>query len=73
MIFSHVLIIFSDFNDYYDVYNDFDSGWTWIGKKRDISDQEWLVWRTLVNRLIPYTFIHHFISQIIKVNSNNTV
>ncbi|XP_071579104.1 protein-cysteine N-palmitoyltransferase HHAT isoform X2 [Temnothorax nylanderi] len=55
------------FNDYYDAYGDFDSGWIWVGKKRDISDQEWLVWLTLVNRLIPYIFIHHFISQIIKI------
>ncbi|XP_071579106.1 protein-cysteine N-palmitoyltransferase HHAT isoform X4 [Temnothorax nylanderi] len=61
------------FNDYYDAYGDFDSGWIWVGKKRDISDQEWLVWLTLVNRLIPYIFIHHFISQIIKVNSNNMI
>lgn len=60
------------FDDYYDVYGDFESGWAWIGKKRDSSDQEWLVWLTLVNRLIPYTFIHHFVSQIIKVNSNST-
>ncbi|KYQ57855.1 Protein-cysteine N-palmitoyltransferase Rasp, partial [Trachymyrmex zeteki] len=56
------------FNDYYDIYGDFDSGWSWIGKKRDTSDQEWLVWLTLVNRLIPCVFIHHFVSQIIKVN-----
>ncbi|XP_070521933.1 protein-cysteine N-palmitoyltransferase Rasp isoform X2 [Cardiocondyla obscurior] len=31
------------FNDYNDAYGDFDSGWTWVGKKRDISDQEWLI------------------------------
>ncbi|XP_071637789.1 protein-cysteine N-palmitoyltransferase Rasp isoform X4 [Temnothorax longispinosus] len=62
-----------DFDDYYDAYGDFDSGWIWVGKKRDISDQEWLVWLTLVNRLIPYIFIHHFISQIIKVHSNNMI
>ncbi|KAG5346490.1 HHAT palmitoyltransferase, partial [Acromyrmex charruanus] len=62
------------FSDYNDIYSDFDSGWSWIGKKRDTSDQEWLVWLTLVNRLIPCVFIHHFVSQIIKVNhrQNNT-
>ncbi|KAL0110442.1 hypothetical protein PUN28_013809 [Cardiocondyla obscurior] len=60
------------FNDYNDAYGDFDSGWTWVGKKRDISDQEWLVWLTLKDKLIPYVFIHHFISQIIKINSNNS-
>ncbi|XP_071637799.1 protein-cysteine N-palmitoyltransferase Rasp isoform X14 [Temnothorax longispinosus] len=31
------------FDDYYDAYGDFDSGWIWVGKKRDISDQEWLI------------------------------
>ncbi|XP_011056631.1 PREDICTED: protein-cysteine N-palmitoyltransferase Rasp isoform X3 [Acromyrmex echinatior] len=36
------------FSDYNDIYSDFDSGWSWIGKKRDTSDQEWLVWLTLV-------------------------
>ncbi|XP_011688364.1 PREDICTED: protein-cysteine N-palmitoyltransferase Rasp isoform X4 [Wasmannia auropunctata] len=61
------------FNDYYDAYGDFDSGWFWVRKKRDTSDQEWLVWLTLVNKLIPYVFIHHFISQIIKVNSNSMI
>jgi len=65
--------LFSDFSDYNDIYSDFDSGWSWIGKKRDTSDQEWLVWLTLVNRLIPCVFIHHFVSQIIKVNSNSMV
>ncbi|XP_011880609.1 PREDICTED: protein-cysteine N-palmitoyltransferase Rasp isoform X2 [Vollenhovia emeryi] len=61
------------FNEYYDAYGDFASGWTWVGKKRDIADKEWLVWLTLVNKLIPYVFIHHFVSQIVKVNSNNMI
>jgi len=65
--------VFSDFNDYYDAYGDFDSGWTWVGRKRDISDQEWLVWLTLVNKLIPCVFIYNFVSQIIKVNNNSMV
>jgi len=63
-------LVLSDFDDYYDAYNDFDRGWSWIGRKRDISDQEWRVWLALINKLIPCIFIHHFFSQIIKVNSN---
>lgn len=59
----------SYFDNYYDAYDDFNSGWTWIGKKRDISDQEWRVWLTLVNRLMPCVFIHHFISQIVKTKN----
>ncbi|XP_036149244.1 protein-cysteine N-palmitoyltransferase HHAT isoform X2 [Monomorium pharaonis] len=59
------------FSDYYDAYGDFKSGWVWIGKKQDVSDQEWLVWLTFVNRLVPWAFIQHFFSQFIKVNSNS--
>ncbi|KAL6437124.1 hypothetical protein ACFW04_005012 [Cataglyphis niger] len=61
------------FDNYYDAYNDFDRGWAWIGKKRDISDQEWRAWLALVNKLISCIFIHHFFSQIIKVNCNNMI
>ncbi|XP_020294916.1 protein-cysteine N-palmitoyltransferase HHAT isoform X2 [Pseudomyrmex gracilis] len=60
------------FDDYYDEYGDFDSGWTWIGRKRDISDLEWRVWLALVWRLIPCVLVHNFVSQYIKVNSSKT-
>lgn len=61
------------FDDYYDAYNDFDVGWSWIGNKRDVSDQEWRVWLALVNKLIPCIFIHHLVSQIIKVFHDNVI
>ncbi|XP_014478468.1 PREDICTED: protein-cysteine N-palmitoyltransferase Rasp [Dinoponera quadriceps] len=61
------------FDNYYDTYGDFDSGWTWIKRKRDISDQEWRIWLTLLSRLVPCTFIHHFVSQITKINNNNNM
>lgn len=63
----------SDFDNYYDAYDDFNSGWTWIGRKKDNSDQEWRMWLTFVNRLVPCVFIHHFFSQIIRAISNNIV
>ncbi|XP_067205937.1 protein-cysteine N-palmitoyltransferase HHAT isoform X2 [Linepithema humile] len=63
----------SYFDNYYDKYSDFNPGWTWIGKKQDIADHEWRVWLALVNKLVPCVLIHHFISQIIKVTSNNII
>lgn len=65
--------MFVDFDYYYDAYADFDSGWRWIGRRRDISDHEWRIWLPLIGILVPYTFIHHLVSQIIKVNCNSTV
>ncbi|XP_032672280.1 protein-cysteine N-palmitoyltransferase HHAT isoform X3 [Odontomachus brunneus] len=61
------------FDNYYDAYGDFDSGWTWISRKKDISDQEWRIWLMLLSRLVPCTFIHHFVSRIIKINNNNNM
>ncbi|KAI4494412.1 hypothetical protein M0802_008904 [Mischocyttarus mexicanus] len=54
------------FVDYYDVYSDFVPGWSWIGKKQDVSDQEWRIWIPLMITLIPWIFVHHLVSQIIK-------
>lgn len=71
-LFSFFFFFISDFDDYYDEYGDFDSGWTWVGRKRDISDLEWRVWLALVWRLIPCVFVHNFVSQYIKVNSSKT-
>ncbi|XP_076247087.1 protein-cysteine N-palmitoyltransferase Rasp [Calliopsis andreniformis] len=65
-----VSLISPYFNDYHDLYNDFAPGWTWIGKKQDISDQEWRIWIPLIFKLIPWIFCHHFVSQIIKTRSN---
>ncbi|XP_071579109.1 protein-cysteine N-palmitoyltransferase Rasp isoform X6 [Temnothorax nylanderi] len=48
------------FNDYYDAYGDFDSGWIWVGKKRDISDQEWLIlcyWYILSSIIFLYHYL----------------
>ncbi|XP_071579108.1 protein-cysteine N-palmitoyltransferase HHAT isoform X5 [Temnothorax nylanderi] len=56
------------FNDYYDAYGDFDSGWIWVGKKRDISDQEWLVWLTLIlcywYILSSIIFLYHYLGTL---------
>jgi len=73
LFICNMYFIFSDFDNYHDAYNDFDSGWIWIKRKRDISDQEWRIWLALVNKLIPCTIVHHLISQIIKINNNTMV
>ncbi|XP_047349110.1 protein-cysteine N-palmitoyltransferase HHAT isoform X1 [Vespa velutina] len=54
------------FVDYYDLYFDFVPGWSWIGKKQDVSDQEWRTWIPLMITLMPWIFIHHLVSQIVK-------
>ncbi|XP_015431321.1 PREDICTED: protein-cysteine N-palmitoyltransferase HHAT [Dufourea novaeangliae] len=58
------------FNDYHDLYDDFSSGWIWIGRKQDISDQEWKIWIPLIINFIPWIFLNHFISHIIKLLLN---
>ncbi|KZC09562.1 Protein-cysteine N-palmitoyltransferase Rasp [Dufourea novaeangliae] len=61
------------FNDYHDLYDDFSSGWIWIGRKQDISDQEWKIWIPLIINFIPWIFLNHFISHIIKLLLNPMV
>ncbi|XP_014606278.1 PREDICTED: protein-cysteine N-palmitoyltransferase HHAT isoform X1 [Polistes canadensis] len=62
----NVYLTNTHFKDYYDVYSDFVPGWLWIGRKQDVSDQEWRVWIPLMITLIPWIFLHHVVSQIIK-------
>ncbi|KAK2587477.1 hypothetical protein KPH14_003181 [Odynerus spinipes] len=62
----HVYLTNIYFVDYYDLYLDFAPGWSWIGRKQDVSDQEWKTWIPLLIALIPWIFIHHFVSQVIK-------
>nr|XP_034190018.1 protein-cysteine N-palmitoyltransferase Rasp isoform X1 [Osmia lignaria] len=68
-----VSLISTYFDNYNDVYGDFAPGWSWIGKKQDISDQEWKIWIPLMIKLIPWIFIHHLVSLIIKTVSNITL
>ncbi|XP_076281734.1 protein-cysteine N-palmitoyltransferase Rasp isoform X2 [Lasioglossum baleicum] len=58
------------FNDYHDVYNDFSQGWIWLGRKQDVSDQEWKTWIPLITRLMPWLFLHHSVSHVIKALPN---
>ncbi|XP_078040140.1 protein-cysteine N-palmitoyltransferase Rasp isoform X1 [Augochlora pura] len=58
------------FNDYHDIYNDFSQGWIWLGRKQDVSDQEWNTWMPLIVRLMPWIFLHHSVSYIIKALQN---
>ncbi|XP_011056628.1 PREDICTED: protein-cysteine N-palmitoyltransferase Rasp isoform X1 [Acromyrmex echinatior] len=55
------------FSDYNDIYSDFDSGWSWIGKKRDTSDQEWLVWLTLINQPHQYWNCEKFLTFMLNL------
>ncbi|CAL7943269.1 unnamed protein product [Xylocopa violacea] len=66
-----VSLISNYFNNYNDIYGDFAPGWSWIGRKQDISDQEWRIWIPLMIKLIPYLVLHHFISRIIKIIANS--
>ncbi|XP_076398266.1 protein-cysteine N-palmitoyltransferase Rasp isoform X3 [Megachile rotundata] len=66
----NVFLTSTYFDGYNDVYNDFAPGWTWIGKKQDVSDQEWKMWIPLMIKLIPWIFIHHFVSFLVKILSN---
>ncbi|KAG6803653.1 protein-cysteine N-palmitoyltransferase Rasp isoform X1 [Apis mellifera caucasica] len=65
-----VFLINTYFINYNDLYGDFAPGWIWIGRKQDISDQEWRIWIPLIIKLIPWLFLHHFVSQIVKITSN---
>lgn len=67
--YTYDCCLFQDFDSYQDIYDDFDSGWVWIGRKQDVSDQEWRMWLKLLIYLVPCTFVHHLISQIIKTHS----
>ncbi|XP_017876478.1 protein-cysteine N-palmitoyltransferase HHAT isoform X4 [Ceratina calcarata] len=69
----NVYLINPYFNYYDDLYGDFAPGWSWIGRKRDISDQEWRMWIPLLIKLAPWIFLHHFISQTIKILINSMV
>ncbi|XP_031843879.1 protein-cysteine N-palmitoyltransferase Rasp isoform X2 [Nomia melanderi] len=65
-----VSLLSTYFNDYHDVYDDFSQGWIWLGRKQDVSDQEWKIWIPLIIKLIPWIFLHHSISYIIKTLPN---
>lgn len=69
----NVYLINPYFNYRYDLYGDFAPGWSWIGRKRDISDLEWRMWIPLLMKLVPWVFLHHFISQIVKTVIKSTV
>ncbi|CAD1477919.1 unnamed protein product, partial [Heterotrigona itama] len=58
------------FINYDDLYGDFAPGWTWIGRKQDVSDEEWRMWIPLIIKLIPWLFLHHIINHFIKISSN---
>ncbi|XP_050600802.1 protein-cysteine N-palmitoyltransferase HHAT isoform X1 [Bombus affinis] len=66
-----VFLINSYFTNYDDLYGDFAPGWTWIGREQDVSDEEWRIWIPLMIKLIPWLFLHHFISHFIKIISNS--
>ena len=68
-----VFLINSYFTNYDDLYGDFAPGWTWIGREQDVSDEEWRIWIPLMIKLIPWLFLHHFISHFIKIISNSMV
>ncbi|XP_043257787.1 protein-cysteine N-palmitoyltransferase HHAT [Colletes gigas] len=68
-----VFLVGTYFNDYHDLYNDFAPGWIWIGRKRDVSDQEWKIWIPLIIKLVPWIFCHHLVSQIIKTVPSTTL
>ncbi|XP_071637796.1 protein-cysteine N-palmitoyltransferase Rasp isoform X11 [Temnothorax longispinosus] len=60
---THTILSIKNFDDYYDAYGDFDSGWIWVGKKRDISDQEWLIlcYWYIVSSII---FLYHYLGTL---------
>ncbi|XP_066588510.1 protein-cysteine N-palmitoyltransferase Rasp [Prorops nasuta] len=61
-----VYLINTYFDNYLDLYNDFIIGWSWIGRKRDVSDEEWKIWIPLMINLIPWICIHLLIGQLLK-------
>ncbi|XP_015593688.1 protein-cysteine N-palmitoyltransferase HHAT [Cephus cinctus] len=69
----HVHLMHTYFIDYHDSYHDFSPGWSWIGGKRDTSDEEWTTWIPFMFKLIPWIIIHLFVGQIIKYLFNNMV
>lgn len=56
----------SYFKEYEDPFNDFTTGWSWIGKNRDVSDIEWSLWIPFTHRIIPWIIVHFLISQLLK-------
>ncbi|XP_063983385.1 protein-cysteine N-palmitoyltransferase Rasp [Diachasmimorpha longicaudata] len=54
------------FEDYDDAFNDFGPGWSWVGRKRDISDIEWSLWIPFMYQLIPWVTLHLTFSQYLK-------
>lgn len=67
-LFFILLIYFIkiDFKEYEDPFDDFDIGWSWIGKKQDVSDIEWSLWIPFTHRIIPWIIVHFLISQLLK-------
>ncbi|XP_014210210.1 protein-cysteine N-palmitoyltransferase Rasp [Copidosoma floridanum] len=60
------------FYNYYDAYNDFSPGWSFLNRKLDSSDEEWKMWIPLIYRLVPWIIVHIIMSQCIKHFHHNT-
>ncbi|XP_014297998.1 protein-cysteine N-palmitoyltransferase Rasp [Microplitis demolitor] len=47
-------------------YEDFAIGWSWLGRKQDISDGEWWSFIPLLKKIMPWVAVQLLISHIIK-------
>ncbi|XP_008553452.1 protein-cysteine N-palmitoyltransferase Rasp [Microplitis demolitor] len=54
------------FDNFRDVNNDFTRGWSWVGRKKDISDHEWSALIPFLGTVAPWVAVQLLISHIIK-------
>ncbi|XP_034934455.1 protein-cysteine N-palmitoyltransferase Rasp [Chelonus insularis] len=68
----HLYLAGSYFDYVEDRHGDFAPGWSWIERKQDISDDEWIIWIPLLKRLIPWLTAHLLIAQLMKYYKFNS-
>ncbi|XP_044596502.1 protein-cysteine N-palmitoyltransferase HHAT-like isoform X2 [Cotesia glomerata] len=72
---TYQLYLAGSFFDYFDdIHDDFSTGWSWIGRKKDVSDHEWAAMVPFLRIFIPWVILHLLISNFIKyLQLNRTI
>lgn len=63
----------SVFKDYSDAYNDFNSGWFFLGKRKDSADDEWETYLQALYTLSLWLCISAFVSNTLRRSSSPVV
>lgn len=70
----HRKLLFIDFDNYQNDYDDFARGWSWVRRKQDNADEEWTRFISSLKRMLPWVVVQLIVSQFLKnIQSNPTV